>query len=168
MDDKKREKWFNEAIIRRMYNGFNEKYFDSKLPEIPSFFITDTEDSWYARTYTVLVDTHDHNKNVSSLPAYEWCDYYKVIVPCIVFKVFTWRDRFQLENALIHEMCHVWQIYEGIKQNPHELMIELMYETGHGRKFKEIADKITSQSKDCEGFVVISKSSGDEGEPSNI
>lgn len=161
--DTNRGLWFNESTLRGTYSYFNNKYFSSSLPNLSFFLIINTTDSWYARTYTDLVDTQNNNQSVSNVPYCEWCESYRVVVTGIVFRNFNWRDRFQLENALIHEMCHVWQVYNGIDQNPYKLMVELMCDNGHGGKFKEIAEIITSLSKDDEGFVVTCKSSGDEG-----
>lgn len=162
--DWNRTHWFNVSFLTKRYVEYNKRFFGNLLPETIPIVIQETNKSALASTNLDLLDTRT-NKIVSNTPQKEWNEkFHKVIVSEIVFKIVDWDTRFQLENALIHEMCHVWQVYCGIQQNPYNYMLETEdpNKKGHGKCYSEIAKKINKHSSNFEGFVVLNSRTGDE------
>ncbi len=79
-----------------------------------------------------------------------------------------WKSRFQIENVLIHEMCHVCQTQVLLGKDLRSYLDDSIPEPGvnyggHGAMFFEAADKFIHESPDnFEGFEVTQFASSDE------
>lgn len=160
-------KWGNISFLEQRYTQYNKTYFESGLPSyIPISFGLEGK-----RALTSVIphlQDSESKEILDDLPENLWNkDIHKMVATEIIFRKIHWGSRFQLENILIHELCHVWQIYKGIEQNPFDYMIEILHDRGHGPKFKFIGSIVTEMSKFNEGFVVQThvSSSRDEYKP---
>ena len=156
-------KWFNVNFLHNKYDEYNLLFFGNKLPNI-EIIIIDTNKTALGSAVPDLIDTRTGN-SVRYEPPENWDEkFHKVVITSIVIYNVKWKSRFHLENVLLHEMCHVYQVYVVQKQNPFEFDNESKVANGHGASFMKAAYLINLNDNNNKnyGFFVSTNKFNDE------
>lgn len=147
--DHHREVWLTDEFLKGRYAEYNRRFFDGRLPQKVAVLVWEGQRNVSALglTWTDFYDFID--KRFLEGDEIDSCDEtsVEVQVPRILIRKVLWASRYQLENALVHEMCHVYQIYTVLKQNPRVYLAEHKLYKAHGASFSEAAMKV-NLSKD--------------------
>lgn len=167
--DYKRHEWFNVTFIKRCYSQFNSRFFNNLLPSDIDFYIVNLADygkpTALASTGLEFVDVTLFNNASDTTSNLKLTQKYRVDVTSICFNNLKWKSRFYLENALLHEMCHVHQIYVVLEQDKRKYENDLLTDplkTGHGVAFIKSAYRINLDPNNNEGYFVSPYKFGDE------
>lgn len=157
--------------MKSKYDEYNRRFFGNQLSQkIP----IELEDTVKAGKKSGAYDFKPYYANHPDIPFPDMPHSFVEVGDAIIKPIRIWiskrkwKSRFQIENVLIHEMCHVYQIHrllnsdwrsflDDSKPNPY-----VNYE-GHGEKFFDAADFCIHNSTDnFEGFEVTQFASADE------
>ncbi len=157
--------------LKSKYSEYNIRFFNGELKPITIKIMSFSEmDNAYGRMNWLLVN----NKTGLEVLKTEKLSQYKVgdvkLTPnYISIANVKWGSRFQMENCLVHEMCHLYSVQSLLDFDLRNYIDDSIFDEscgngGHGIAFQMIANSCVNNNNDAkkEGFKVCSKATGDE------
>ena len=144
--DTNQEKWFTPSFFKKKYDEYNRRFFNNQLPaNLPIL---------KGRKASRTIGQCKFEGNLKT-------DYVKVIQ--LEIMDYKYESRFYLENVLLHEMCHVYQI-ELLCKNKLSVYKKDSRQgsgsSGHGPLFFEAANLVNNSPNNTEGFKITQYEEG--------
>lgn len=132
--------WFNNSYVKNKYDEYNRRFFSSLLPNLP----VSISGRSLGKSLGVCVSVGNKRENT-------------MIPREIKITNKKFKNRFIMENTLVHEMCHVYQIRilcDAIFSEYARDCKKGSGSRGHGPKFFEAASLVNNSSDNKEGFKI--------------
>lgn len=145
LTDTDQSKWFTQSFLNKKYDEYNRKFFNGRLSNIP------------VKTGRKASNTIGSCKFVGNLKS----DSIEVLEISIMD--YAYESRFYLENVLLHEMCHVYQIEQLCKKKLSVYKKDSRQgsgSSGHGPLFFEAANLVNNSANNTEGFKITQYEEG--------
>lgn len=146
LSDKDQSKWFTESFFKKKYDEYNRRFFSNQLPsDLP------------------ILKGRKASKTIGQckFEGLRSKDYIRVIQ--LALMDYKYESRFYLEDTLLHEMCHVYQI-EILCKNKLSLYKKDSKQgsgsSGHGPLFFEAANLVNNSPENIEGFKITQYEEG--------
>lgn len=145
LSDTDQSKWFNTSFFKKKYDEYNTRFFSNLLPDIPLLC---------GRKASKTVGQCKFEGNLRT-------DNIRVI--SITLMDYNYESRFYLEQVLLHEMCHVYQIENLCKNKLSTYKKDSRQgsgSSGHGPLFFKAADMVNNSPDNTEGFKITQYEEG--------
>lgn len=145
LSDTDQSKWFNTSFFKKKYDEYNTRFFSNFLPDIPLL---------RGRKASKTVGQCKFEGNLRT-------DNIRVI--SITLMDYNYESRFYLEQVLLHEMCHVYQIENLCKNKLSTYKKDSRQgsgSSGHGPLFFKAADMVNNSPDNTEGFKITQYEEG--------
>lgn len=159
------------------YREYNSRFFNNELPTIrieikPLNEIDSGENGEpYGITHWVMFNKKSGVHITKRTPAKDFKVGDIVMEPLYIrIAKVPWADRFQMENCLVHEMCHLFAVQSQLDNDWILCLYDRVFDkTGHGPAFQMVANSCINNkySEIPEGFKVLPNITGDELEKAN-
>ncbi len=138
--DTDQSKWFTQSFLNKKYDEYNRRFFNNSLPDIP------VKTGRKSHGGTIGYCKLRGNRFTNSVWPNE-----------IIISNKDYKNRFNMEDTLVHEMCHVYQI---------AILCDGKFDvytadckrgsgsSGHGPLFFKAADMVNNSPDNIEGFKV--------------
>ena len=141
LSDTDQNSWYNTTFFKKRYDEYNKRFFNNQLPsDLP------VKKGRVSRGNNIAYCSLTGNKRN------------KTIYPTqIILSNKDYGNRANLENTLIHEMCHVYQVNELCKNNLDTWESDSKKgsgSSGHGPLFFQAADLVNNSPDNKEGFKI--------------
>lgn len=165
-------RWLNDAYLSTCFDEFNTRFFQGVLKKPVLHCCSKTEEDFedgLGVTVYDFVDCFGTPCDEVDLNSIRQGDVFRYVRGVFLRNDVKWSSRFQFENALIHEMCHVYQndivlkrdLYAIIKDSETSLRWN-QKDRFHGDAFLGIAKKVSNHPENEEWFEVTPYVLGDE------
>ena len=141
MMDTDQSKWFTQSFLNKKYDEYNRRFFNNALPS--DFSVKTGRKS---RGYTIGYCRFTAIKTANRIDPQD-----------IILSNKNYKNRFLMENVLIHEMCHAYQA-KVLCKGRLDLYLEDCKKgtgsSGHGPLFFKAADMVNNSPDNIEGFKI--------------
>lgn len=130
--------WFNVSYLYKKYGEYNRRFFKSSLPELPLYIKT------YKHALGVCISLGSKSRNAINLKE-------------ICISKLKFNNRFSMEQVLVHEMCHAYQIHILCDNSLTRYSMDAKQGSGsqgHGPLFFKAADLVNNSPENKEGFKI--------------
>lgn len=150
LSDTDSSSWFNVSFLKKKFAEYNRRFFGNRLiNETP--IVINSRSVHGGKLGCCILSKHPMMNDV--------------LVERIEIANKCFANRFCLEDTLIHEMCHVYQIHVLCHCRLDELSADDKTSTGgpgHGKKFSEAANMINNSPENKEKFNITQYSGIDQ------
>ena len=140
LTDTNQPMWFKPFYLKQKYGEYNRRFFNGALPALPIRLGSATKGKTIGSCKSLCNEVED------------------TITPIeIILNNKNYSTRYNLENILIHEMCHAYQMLilcEGKLSRFLKDSKQGSGSSGHGPLFFKAADMVNNSSDNTEGFKV--------------
>jgi hypothetical protein len=140
LTDTNQPMWFKPYYLKQKYGEYNRRFFNGALPALP-----------------IHLGSATKGKTIGSCKSF--CNAVAdTITPIeIILNNKNYANRYNMENVLIHEMCHAYQMLvlcEGKLSRFLKDSKQGSGSSGHGPLFFKAADMVNNSSDNTEGFKI--------------
>ena len=136
--DTDEKSWFNTSYMNKKFDEYNRRFFSNKIPKIP-----------------VYIKTHPHFLGVCVGMVYKKSG--KIESSEIRISNRKFKNRYSMENILVHEMCHAYQtdiLCNGSLVAYSQDCKKGSGSKGHGPLFFKAAEMVNNSPNNIEGFKI--------------